>query len=43
VVRIEPKNYADNIYGKGADFTSKTIKDLIEKGKEDALKVLRCY
>ena len=41
VVRIEPENYTDNISGKGADFTSKTIKSLIEKGKEDAYKVLK--
>ena len=41
VVRIEPENYTDNISGKGADFTSKTISSLIEKGKEDALKVLK--
>jgi predicted acylesterase/phospholipase RssA len=41
VVRIEPENYTDNISGKGADFTAETISSLIEKGKEDALKVLK--
>ena len=41
VVRIEPERYTDSISGKGVDFTSKTIKDLIEKGKKDALKVLK--
>jgi hypothetical protein len=41
VVRIEPENYIDNISGKGADFTSKTIRSLIEKGKEDAWKFLK--
>ena len=41
VVRIEPERYTDSISGKGADFTSKTIKDLIEKGKKDALKAFK--
>ena len=41
VVRIEPTGYDDSISGKGADFTSKTIKDLIKKGEEDASKVLK--
>jgi predicted acylesterase/phospholipase RssA len=41
VVRIEPKSYDDSISGKGADFTSKTIRSLIEQGKKDALKVLK--
>jgi NTE family protein len=37
VVRFEPKSYENSISGKGADFTSKTIRELIEKGKEEAL------
>ncbi len=40
VKRIEPKAYEDSIYGKGADFTSKTIRDLIDKGRRDALYML---
>ena len=40
VIRIEPESYKDSIYGKGADFTSETIRSLIEKGKEDARRVL---
>jgi NTE family protein len=41
VTRIENESYEDSIYGKGADSTSKTIKDLIAKGKEDARRVLK--
>jgi hypothetical protein len=41
VTRIEPKSYEGSIYGKGADFTSKTIEKLIEKGKQDARRVLK--
>ena len=41
VTRIEPKSYEHSIYGKGADFTSKTIENLIEKGKQDARRVLK--
>ena len=40
VTRIEHESHEDSIPGKGADFTSKTIKDLIEKGKQDARRVL---
>jgi NTE family protein len=40
VVRIEPKDYSHSISGKGADFTSQTIKAIIEKGKEDAFRLL---
>jgi NTE family protein len=45
VIRIEPEpeSYTDTISGKEADFTSKTIKSLIEKGKEDALRALRWH
>jgi hypothetical protein len=43
VVRIEYESYADSISGKGADFTSKTIKRLIERGKEDASSALRWH
>jgi NTE family protein len=46
VIRIEPEeaeSYTDSISGKGADFTSKTIISLIEKGKEDALRALRWH
>ena len=44
VIRIEPEgpeSYADSVSGKVGDFTSKTIMSLIEKGKEDAQRVLR--
>src|SRR5919112_2987870 len=40
VIRIEHESYADSISGKNADFTYKTIKDLIAKGKQDARSVL---
>jgi NTE family protein len=42
VIRIENTSpYDDSISGKGADFTSQTIKSLIKKGRDDALKVLK--
>jgi NTE family protein len=41
VTRIEPEGYEYSISGKGADFTSKTIEDLIEKGKQDARRKLK--
>jgi NTE family protein len=42
VVRIENTSlYDDSISGKGADFSSQTIKGLIKKGRDDASKVLR--
>lgn len=41
VTRIEPESYKDSIFGKGGDFTSKTIMSLIEKGKQDARRVLK--
>jgi NTE family protein len=41
VTRIEHESYEDSIPGKGADFTSETIKTLIEKGKQDARRVLK--
>jgi NTE family protein len=42
VVRIEnTSDYDDSIYGKGADFSSQTIKGLIKKGRDDASKVLK--
>jgi hypothetical protein len=40
VARIENEGYEDSIYVKTADSTSKTIKELIAKGKEDAQRVL---
>lgn len=43
VTRIEPageSSYKDSISKKGADFTSKTIRSLIEKGKKDTQDVL---
>jgi hypothetical protein len=39
-MRIEHTGYKDSISGKGSDFTSKTIKDLINQGKKDASKLL---
>jgi NTE family protein len=41
VTRIEYESYEDSIHGKAADFTSETIRSLIQKGKEDARRVLR--
>src|SRR5215213_6549672 len=41
VTRIENETCEDSIYGKGADSTSKTIKELIARGKEDARRVLK--
>ena len=40
VMRIEHRGYDNSVSGKGADFTSKTIKDLINQGKKDASKLL---
>jgi NTE family protein len=40
VIRIEHEGYEDSFSGKGADFTSKTIRSLIEKAKQDARRVL---
>lgn len=39
VVRIEHTGYKDSTYGKTADFTSKSIKDLIKAGQDDASKI----
>jgi NTE family protein len=42
VIRIENTSpYDDSISGKGADFSSQTIKGLIKKGRDDASKVLK--
>jgi predicted acylesterase/phospholipase RssA len=41
VTRIENESYEDSIFGKVADTTSKTIKELIARGKEDARRVLK--
>lgn len=40
VERIENIDYENSIFFKIADFTSKTIRDLIKKGEKDALKWL---
>jgi predicted acylesterase/phospholipase RssA len=40
VIRIEPAIYSNSIFGKGGDFTSKTITSLIEQGKQDTRRVL---
>jgi NTE family protein len=40
VIRIENDSYKDSISGKVGDFTSKSIMNLIEKGKQDARRVL---
>ena len=39
VFRVERKNDADDVFGKTADFTLETIKQLIEKGEHDAMDV----
>jgi predicted acylesterase/phospholipase RssA len=44
VIRIEPEepeSYTDSISGKEGDFTAKTLMSLIEKGKQDARRVLK--
>jgi NTE family protein len=40
VIRIENESYKDSISGKVGDFTSQSIRNLIEKGKQDARRVL---
>ncbi|MDQ4050679.1 MAG: patatin-like phospholipase family protein [Thermoproteota archaeon] len=40
VIRIENERYEDSISGKVGDFTSQSIRNLIEKGKQDARRVL---
>jgi predicted acylesterase/phospholipase RssA len=40
VIRIENESYKDTISGKVGDFTSQSIRNLIEKGKQDARRVL---
>ena len=40
VVRIENTYHHDNISNKIADYTSQTIKSLIEKGRDDASRIL---
>jgi predicted acylesterase/phospholipase RssA len=40
VIRIENESYEDSISGKVGDFTSQSIRNLIEKGKQDARRVL---
>ena len=40
VIRIENDSYKDSISGKVGDFTSQSIMNLIEKGKQDAQRVL---
>ena len=40
VVRIENKGYENSIFGKISDFSSKTIRHLIQQGKEDASDLL---
>ncbi|MGA9172142.1 MAG: hypothetical protein WBZ20_18545, partial [Nitrososphaeraceae archaeon] len=40
VIRIEHNGYENSISGKISDFTSKTIKHLIQQGKEDASNLL---
>jgi NTE family protein len=41
VTRIENESYEDSIYGKVGDSTSKTIKELIARGKDDTRRVLK--
>jgi predicted acylesterase/phospholipase RssA len=40
VIRIENESYKDSISGKVGDFTSQSIRNIIEKGKQDARRVL---
>jgi NTE family protein len=43
VIRIENDSYKDSISGKVGDFTSQSIRNLIEKGKQDARRVLEIH
>jgi NTE family protein len=40
VIRIENDSYKDSISGKVGDFTSQSVRNLVEKGKQDARRVL---
>jgi NTE family protein len=40
VIRIENDSYKDSISGKVGDFTSQSVRNLLEKGKQDARRVL---
>jgi NTE family protein len=40
VIRIENDSYKDSTSGKVGDFTSQSIRNIIEKGKQDARRVL---
>ncbi|MGB6527638.1 MAG: hypothetical protein WBF33_05975 [Candidatus Nitrosopolaris sp.] len=42
VVRIENTSpYDESIFGKIGDYTSKTIKDLIKRGEDDAVEAVK--
>jgi NTE family protein len=40
VIRIENDSYKDSISGKVGDFTSQSVRNLLEKGKQDSRRVL---
>ena len=40
VIRIENDSYKDSLSGKVGDFTSQSVRNLVEKGKQDARRVL---
>jgi NTE family protein len=40
VIRIENDSYKDSTSGKVGDFTSQSVRNLVEKGKQDARRVL---
>ncbi len=40
VIRIENTNYINSISGKGGDFTTQTIEELIKEGEKDATNTL---
>lgn len=43
VHRMERKNDADYVYGKVADLSQESIKQLIKKGEDDAMHPFNCF
>ena len=43
VHRVERKNDADDVYGKVADLSQESIKQLIKKGEDDAMHLFNCF
>ena len=43
VHRVERKNDADDVYGKVANLSQESIKQLIKKGEDDAMHLFNCF